>query len=212
MRFEDWEPFYEEILEEFGYSREEDRRAARFLNGRLEPFDPFRLDSLLRGETVAVVGDAPSLDPTSVPDDAVVVAADGAAERLAEAGVSVDVVVTDLDGAPRRAAELSQEGKVVVVHAHGDNLGALEEWIPEFDLSNVVGTTQADPHSFDSLRNFGGFTDGDRAAFLADEFGAAHIELVGFDFEAAEGEKRRKLRWARRLLRALSHERGERIV
>lgn len=212
MEFDDWEPFYEKILEEFGYSREEDIRAARFLDERIGAFDPSRLDSLLRDETVAVVGDAPSLDTDDVPDDVVVVAADGAAERLADAGVKAEVVVTDLDGAPRSAAEASHEGTAVVVHAHGDNLDALERWLPEFDLRNVVGTTQTDPCRFDSLRNFGGFTDGDRAVFLADEFGAREILLVGFDFEAAEGEKRDKLRWARLLLESLESHRDERVL
>ena len=209
MNFEDWEPFYEKILAEFGYSREEDRRAARFLDENVEAFDLSRLEALLRNENVAVVGDAPSLEPSSVPEDAVVVAADGAAKRLAEAGVNVDVIVTDLDGAPAHAAEASHEGTVVAVHAHGDNVDALERYLSEFDVSNVLGTTQADPFAFDVLHNFGGFTDGDRSAFLADEFGASRIELVGFDFEAAEGEKREKLRWARRLLEHLGERRDD---
>jgi len=211
MEFDDWEPFYEKILEEFGYSRNEDRRSARFLDKRIEPFDVSRLDVLLRDEKVAVVGDAPSLDVSSVPEDAVVVTADGASERLADAGVSSDVIVTDLDGAPEHAVEASQEGPVVV-HAHGDNIDALERYLSEFEMSNVVGTTQADPSDFDALYNFGGFTDGDRAVFLADEFGASRIVLVGFDFETAEGEKREKLRWARRLLRVLSEEREESLL
>ena len=212
MEFEDWEPFYEEILDDFGYSREDDRRVARFLDRRVGEFDASCLDALFRDEKVAVVGDAPSLETNDVPDDAVVVAADGAVERLAEARVNVDVIVTDLDGAPAHAAEASHEGNVVVVHAHGDNLDALERYLPEFETRNVVGTTQTDPGMFDSLYNFGGFTDGDRAAFLVDEFGAARIELVGFDFEAAEGEKREKLRWARCLLEHLEAHRDESLL
>ena len=212
MEFEDWEPFYENILDDFGYSREKDRRAGRFLDENVDDFDTSRLEALLWDEKVAVVGDAPSLETGDVPDEAVVVAADGAAERLAGAGVDVELIVTDLDGAPEHAAEASHEGTVIAVHAHGDNLDALEHYLPEFDTANVVGTTQTDPRAFDAVYDFGGFTDGDRAAFLADEFGATRIELVGFDFEAAEGEKRRKLRWARRLLEVLGEERGEILV
>lgn len=212
MEFDVWEPFYEKILEEFGYSREDDRRSARFLDGRIGHFDSSRLDAFFRDETVAVVGDAPSLDASCVPGDAVVVAADGAAKRLSEAGVCPDVIVTDLDGAPTHAAEASHEGTVVAVHAHGDNTDALGRYLSEFDAPNVVGTTQTDPRDFDSLYNFGGFTDGDRAVFLADAFGAARTVLVGFDFEAAEGEKREKLRWARRLLRVLSEKRDENLL
>jgi uncharacterized Rossmann fold enzyme len=212
MRYEDWAPFYESILEDFGYSRDEDRRAARSLNRRLEPFDTRRLYRLFDSQDTVVVGNAPSLEPRKVlnsPDD-VVVAADAAAERLEGAGVDVDIVVTDLDGAPSHAAKVSRDGTVVAVHAHGDNIDAIGRHLPRFDEENVVGTTQVRP--FGVLHNFGGFTDGDRAAFLADEFGAATIRLVGFDFEAAQGEKRRKLRWARRLLRVLAEERGERTV
>lgn len=209
MRFEDWEPFYEAILEEFGYDRSADRRSARLLNRRLEPFDVRRLEALFDGVDVAVVGNAPSLEPRDVCED-VVVAADAAARRLDDAGVPVDVVVTDLDGAPQHAATVSDDGTFVVVHAHGDNYDAVERWLPEFETSNVVGTTQTRP--FGVLHNFGGFTDGDRAAFLADEFGASGIELAGFDFDAASGEKRKKLRWAHRLLCALGEKRDEELV
>lgn len=209
MRYEDWKPFYDAIREDFGYSRDADERSARFLDDSLDGFDTDRLDSLFGDEKVAVAGNAPSLEPSRLPDDAVVVAADGAAERLAEAGVSPDVVVTDLDGAPQHAAEASSD-TVAVVHAHGDNRDALEGWLPEFETGNVVGTTQTRP--FGVLHNFGGFTDGDRAAFLADAFDVSAVELYGFDFDAAAGEKRRKLRWAYRLLRALSEKRDEKLV
>jgi len=50
--------------------------------------------------------------------------------------------------------------------------------------------------------NFGGFSDGDRAAFAADELGASSITLAGFDLddENVDPMKRGKLRWARKLL------------
>ncbi|MFW5983932.1 MAG: 6-hydroxymethylpterin diphosphokinase MptE-like protein [Halobacteria archaeon] len=209
MRFEDWEPFYEAILTDFGYSREEDRRSARALNGFLQPFDVSRLDAVFGGADVSVVGNAPCLEPRDVRGD-VVVAADAAARRLADAGVPVDVIVTDLDGAPRHAATESVDGTLVVVHAHGDNPDAVERWLPEFEARNVVGTTQTRP--FGVLHNFGGFTDGDRAVFLADSFGASRIRLYGFDFTDARDEKREKLRWAHRLLRVLGEERDEKLV
>jgi len=210
MRFEVWEPFYEAILEELGYSRDDDRTVARLLERRVGGSETRRLGDTLNGTRATVVGNAPSLEPSRVPDGGTVVAADGAAKRLDAAGVGVDAVVTDLDGAPRHAADASCDGVPVVVHAHGDNRDELERHLPVFDTANVVGTTQTRP--FGDLHNFGGFTDGDRAAFLADEFGATRIDLVGFDFGDASGEKREKLRWARRLLRVLSVERGERLL
>lgn len=211
MKFEDWESFYESILDEFGYEREDDRCSAQILDRHLEASAVDKLD-VMRDEFVAVVGDAPSLEPSQVPEDAFVVSADAASERLADAGVGSDVIVTDLDGAPRYAAEASHEGIVVVVHAHGDNIDALERWLPEFDASNVVGTTQTDPDRYDTLHNFGGFTDGDRGVFLADEFDADEIRLVGFEFEAATGEKRKKLCWARKLISEVEDYRDERIL
>jgi len=49
----------------------------------------------------------------------------------------------------------------------------------------VLGTTQVEP--FGKLFNFGGFTDGDRAAFMAHELGASRIYLVGMDLGAEIG-------------------------
>jgi len=74
-----------------------------------------------------------------------------------------------------------------------------------------VPTTQAAPAS--PVRNYGGFTDGDRAAFFADHFGAASLVFPGWDFEdpSVTTEKRQKLRWAERLLRWLEQRRGERF-
>jgi hypothetical protein len=47
-------------------------------------------------------------------------------------------------------------------------------------FNNVLGTTQAQPAG--NLYNFGGFTDGDRALFLAVALGASEITLAGMDF------------------------------
>jgi len=157
------------------------------------------------------VGDAPSLEPTDVCAP-VVASADGAAEHLSEAGVESDVVVTDLDGAPEHAAEASRDGTIAVVHAHGDNPDAVGHWIREFDRQNVLGTTQTDPRLFGTLYNFGGFTDGDRTVFLADALGAKEIRLFGFDFEEADGKKRKKLRWAHTLLEHIEKKRGESLL
>jgi hypothetical protein len=60
------------------------------------------------------------------------------------------------------------------------------------------------------LVNFGGFTDGDRAVFLADHFKAKNIYLVGFDFEGKDSAfkkldkvKLKKLDWAHVLIAML---------
>ena len=53
----------------------------------------------------------------------------------------------------------------------------------------------------------------DRAAFLADHLGAARLSFPGWDFDdpGVGAEKRRKLRWAARLLAWLERRRDERF-
>lgn len=212
MNFETWEPIYEEILSDLGFDRREDERVRDELAELAEPFDGTRL-APIEGATVAVAGAGPSLlEQRDVAAGAnVVIAASVAATRLLDAGVSVDLMVTDLDGAPETARELTHSDVPVAVHAHGDNRPAIREWVPRFDVSNVLATTQAAPVG--PVRNFGGFTDGDRGAFIADGFGASRLVFPGWDLDdpSVNPMKRRKLRWAERLLRWLETRRGERF-
>ena len=66
---------------------------------------------------------------------------------------------------------------IFVVHAHADNKTKLE-FVKNF--KNCIGTTQSKP--VNKIENFGGFTDGDRAVFLASHFCAKKIILFGMDF------------------------------
>ena len=218
MRFEEWDPIYREILEEFGFSRDEDEAAALLLkgllSGRVEDLSLEDLDSLIRGRRVLVCGNGPGLAPeleavleaegpmirpgASKDEGLVVIAADGATTSLLAAGVVPDVIVTDLDGLLPDIVAASERGSAVVVHAHGDNVAALLEYVPR--LRRVLATTQAAP--LEGVYNFGGFTDGDRAVFLARHFGAEEIMLIGFDYDdpAVTPKKKKKLAWARRLV------------
>jgi uncharacterized Rossmann fold enzyme len=45
MRFEEWEPYYIQILDYFGFSRAEDERAAHLLQTRV-PDDDFPAETL----------------------------------------------------------------------------------------------------------------------------------------------------------------------
>jgi uncharacterized Rossmann fold enzyme len=204
MRYEDWEPLYREILGDFGFDGRGDVESARRLDSLLpesRPSADARLGALA-GASVTVAGPAMkgaerlrAPGPVIVADSAVSLLPDGAEPPLA--------IVTDLDGDIGAISRHSARGSVVVVHAHGDNAGRLDA-VRGF-TGPTIGTCQCEP--FGRLRNFGGFTDGDRAAFLAEEFGASSIELVGFDFGnpapkdgADPGVKLRKLAWAKRLL------------
>jgi uncharacterized Rossmann fold enzyme len=212
MDFHAWEPVYERILADFGFDRAGDERARDRL---MAITDPFNLDSLpeFAGATVAVAGAGPNLDEEAeaAADADRVVAASSAARTLRDSGVAVDLAVTDLDGTPEYLATASHEGLPAAVHAHGDNDDALARWVPEFAGERVLPTTQAAP--VDHVRNFGGFTDGDRAAFLADALGADELRFVGWQFDDPDvGElKVRKLRWAERLLYWLETLRDERF-
>jgi uncharacterized Rossmann fold enzyme len=211
MNFAAWEPVYESILADFGYPRAGDERARDAIAAYATPFDPDRLDAA--GDEVAIVGAAPSL-PSAVDRVAGadrVFAASTAADVLSDTGYDLDLLVTDLDKNPETARDLTHEGVPVAAHAHGDNRELVEEWVPQYDPDYVLATTQASP--VETVYNFGGFTDGDRAAFIADALGAARLRFVGWDFDDPDvsAPKARKLWWAERLLHLLERRRGDRF-
>jgi len=203
MQFATWEPHYQALLEDFGFSLERDEEAAKLLAELLHGLEDWLPKACARvcGRDVIVFGNAPTLDRELdglQEKDAVFIAADGATTILLRRGIVPDIIVTDLDGYFPDILKANLEGSITVVHAHGDNLDALQRYVPQ--LERVIGTAQCRPPL--GLYNFGGFTDGDRCVFLARELGAASVKLVGFDFEdeSVTPRKRRKLIWARRLI------------
>ena len=203
MQFATWEPIYLAILDDFGFSMSGDEDAAKLLAELLSGLENClsKADALVRGRSVVVFGNAPTLDrelDELQVTDAVFLAADGATAVLLRRGILPDIIVTDLDGSFPDILKANREGSIAVVHAHGDNLDALSRYVPQ--LEGVIGTAQCRPP--EGLYNFGGFTDGDRCVFLAKELGAASIKLVGFDYEddSVTPRKRRKLAWAKRLI------------
>lgn len=214
MEFDDWEPVYRAILADFGFDRTADERArdvfAELLPSGVTPPTP---DTGPAGGQVAVAGAGPSLEREldAVRSADVVFAASTAADRLLDRGLSVDCVVTDLDKHAGTVRKLTHAGTPVAVHAHGDNVDLVRECVPDCDAAFLLPTTQAAPAG--PVRNYGGFTDGDRAAFLADHFGAAALTFPGWDFDDPDvgPTKAKKLRWAERLLYWLERRRGERF-
>lgn len=204
MHFDQWEPYYKDILEYFGFDRAADEEAARLLASLLESDNLLSLASLTDGNEVTVCGNAPCLEQELGTIEGIVFAADGAANVLDEAGIRPDAIFTDLDGATERFISMNREGTIIVVHAHGDNMPRLQFWVPQF-TGRVVGTTQAAP--LPHVYNFGGFSDGDRAVFAAHELGASKVRLAGFDLDDMNVDimKRGKLVWARKLLALLGH-------
>lgn len=209
MKFENWEPIYKSILEDMGYDRTKDERAALLLSGMLEikarkKDEVVGINALrkaIKGKNVLVCGKAPKLADELINVDFgkyVIIAADGATSVLMKHGITPDIIVTDLDGNMDDEARANKQGAIMVVHAHGDNMEALRKEVP--GLKKVIGTTQSKPLM--NVYNFGGFTDGDRCVFLAKEMGASTITLIGFDFkdENVTLLKKKKLMWAEKLI------------
>jgi uncharacterized Rossmann fold enzyme len=205
MNFEEWEPHYLQILDYFGFSREDDERAAFILADLVTRDDLPELSGLCQGSVITVCGNAPTLKKEAGSISGTVFAADAASEVLIDRGIRPAAVFTDLDGATDRYIEMNRAGTVMVVHAHGDNIPLLRHWVPRFP-GPLVATTQSRP--LPHVHNFGGFTDGDRAVFTADALGAAEIRLAGFDCSdtSVDPVKRGKLYWAGTLLELLGYE------
>ena len=147
---------------------------------------------LLKQRRALVVGAGPNvLDDLDyakrkgILESSTVLAADGATLAYREfAGKYPEIIVTDLDGYPESEVEMINEGSVAFVHAHGDNVDKLLKYVPQ--MKWVAGTTQT--FETELVKNYGGFTDGDRAAFIAESFGAKEIFLAGMDFNLSIGK------------------------
>lgn len=224
MKFVDWFPYYQDIRRQFGYSTETDQQAADVLSKliRRKALDIKILRRKIEGKQIIVIGAGKSLENSTAflkkNKKSIKIVADGAVQALIERKIKPDIVVTDLDGNLSFLYEAERIGAIMVVHAHSDNIDKLKKIIPKF--KHVIGSTQMMPVK--NVHNFGGFTDGDRCAFLAEEFGAGEIILVGMDFGREIGRyskdfikdpklKMEKMRVARKLLEMLSKRSSSRL-
>ncbi len=208
MDFPSWEPVYEQILSDMGYSREDDENSVRILkavtlNSDLRMGD--EAAELLR-EPVTICGAAPCLESDIQTKGAsgTIIAAGSAVGRCMACGLMPDIVFTDLDGDIGPQIDASSKGSFTFIHAHGDNSDLIMRYAPLFK-GPVVLTTQSAPEL--TVFNYGGFTDGDRAYCFARHFGVRDIRLLGFDYDnpmpkdGSDPEtKKRKLSWAKRII------------
>lgn len=203
MDLQRWMGIYEEILRDMGYDRSSDEASARLLKTLMQMSDLIDDDDVydIIDGTVAVIG--PSNPDLNDLDGKTVISA-GSATGIVMDTMVPDIVVTDLDGDIESQIDASSKGAITFIHAHGDNSDLIMRYAKEF-RGPVILTTQATPDNV--IRNYGGFTDGDRAVCIARHFGATKIELRGFDFDAPtlkDGSdpetKRRKLLWAKRII------------
>lgn len=205
-------PLYESICEDFGFDKNDDIASADFLAkslglGSPKAFDTIRARTL---RTVLVCGGSADLadELSSIQIRWPVVAADSATTVVIESGVVPDLIVTDLDGVVEDQIDANAQGVPLFVHAHGDNMPSLKRYVHRF-VGSVIGTCQCVPPK--NIFNFGGFTDGDRAACICAELGARTVLLAGFDLENPSEKpgknrsvKYHKLRWAKRILDELA--------
>ncbi len=223
MKFEEWFPYYQEIRRQFGYSTEKDQEAAQILSSIIKKRKT-RLSILtkkIQGHSVLVIGAGPSLDENisfiRKNPKLVKIVADAALKSIMDNKIRPDIVVTDLDG-DRSSLLKASDYAIMVVHAHSDNIDAIKKLVPKF--KHVIGTTQVKPE--EDVYNFGGFTDGDRCVFLAEEFLANEIFLVGMDFGREVGvhsntsdkdieTKISKLKIGKKLLQVLSKKSRSRL-
>lgn len=206
MNFKQWEKWYEEILKDFGFSRDGDERTACILNELLSKKGSINIENLLNNlhhenavihnfhrdksdiKNFMVFGAGPSLKKDieyiktkcNIEDSEnyIIIAADGATSALLEEKIVPDIIVTDLDGKIEDLMLANELGSFFVLHAHGNNFDQILNYTEK--IHKVLGTTQSRP--FSNLYNFGGFTDGDRSVFLAAALGAEIIVLAGMDF------------------------------
>lgn len=187
---------YNYVIKELNIDPEKDWQATLLLDELLQEKQALqavkKAESLIKGNRAIVVGAGPSVieDLEYLKDKGIlygstVLAADGASLAYKEfSGLFPEVIVTDLDGFPEMEVEMANSGSLPFVHAHGDNMQRLLRYVPE--IAFAAGTTQTKETHL--VKNYGGFTDGDRAAFIAYFFGAKEIYLVGMDFGQTIGK------------------------
>ncbi|MBZ3934852.1 6-hydroxymethylpterin diphosphokinase MptE-like protein [Methanimicrococcus blatticola] len=227
MNFTEWESYYTEILNKFGFPKEKDEKTALWLSNEFKKVCSLEnrndkifsiLEEKISRRPVVVCGNAPSLEKEYIAflkeksrGNEIYIAADGAATVLLQNNRIPDIIVTDLDGKHPNDAikeiEAVDKGALLLVHAHGDNLDKLEKYLPAFsdkiNQNTIIPTCQCRPPDY--LLNFGGFTDGDRCVFLADAFNAASVVLIGFDFKdpSVLPLKKKKLECAEKLIQLI---------
>lgn len=210
MKLDKWWPLYSRIVQDFSFDPSKDFLSSLLLSEKLGGDSSFVSFEKLRGKKVNIVGNGPSLhEIVESISTGISIVADSALDSYFPSKGCPEFIVTDLDGNLELIRSCGSES-TIVVHAHGDNLNGVRG-IEVSNFSRLCATTQNIP--LWNVLNWGGFTDGDRSAFLADEFGARTITLVAFDFKRPgrkggdQSMKLRKLEWAKMLLADLASSR-----
>jgi 2-amino-4-hydroxy-6-hydroxymethyldihydropteridine diphosphokinase len=221
MFYRDWKIIFEKIVEDFNFLIENDIQSTKILDQFLQNKKKLsfkKLKELIQNKEVIVFGAGPSLESSILINKnkfigKIKIVADGATSALLKNNILPDLIVTDLDGKVSDQIKANLKGSIAIIHAHGDNIDNIKKYFLEFK-GEIIGTTQIDSRPYKNVHNFGGFTDGDRAIFLAEYFHAKKIYLIGFDFNGEIGKysfsenkdinlKLKKLKWCKYLIELL---------
>ena len=106
------------------------------------------LEAVISEKPVLACGNAPGLRAELSKIDLsafVIIAADGASAAFMDMGRVPEVICTDLDGNSESDLEKEivacEQGSIVLIHAHGDNLDKLENYVPSF--KRFIATTHS---------------------------------------------------------------------
>ncbi len=226
IMYNDWDMWYELILDDFSFSRKDDELAASLLNDKIQKKGKFDISHIDFPSQSIVFGAGPSIKKHIAYlkrhvdlEKYILIAADGATTALLEEEIVPDIIVTDLDGDMNKIIESNKLGSILYVHAHGDNMDKIEKYFDK--LEKIIPTCQC--KSFGYLENYGGFTDGDRAVYIAVySLKVDTVLLAGMDFGEvvtrysrpdipdklgqADDFKIKKLKYAEKLIDSLKKE------
>ena len=193
VKWSEWSPLYFQIVKDLSLNADKDHEASIRYDRLLQNFDfdfqkAITTVEQLCDNPVVVFGAGPSLKHDiekcdSILSNVTVIAADGAARPFIEKDITPEIVVTDLDGLiEEELLYLARKGSILVIHAHGDNhvSQSVLSMLSQSRNDTLIATIQTKPLS-SRVKNFGGFTDGDRGVFLALFCGTPLLALAGFD-------------------------------
>lgn len=191
MQWANWKVYYKDIIVKLRIDSETDYETTKILQHYFHD-QKKQVQSRLRQlrelcrETCIVFGAGPSLPidlanclHADLLSSCTTIAADGATSEFIRRDIAPSIIVTDLDGDMNHIEAAARKGSILIIHAHGDNKEKINTWIPRLLKFHPIPTTQVEPTP--PVANFGGFTDGDRAAFMAVECGCTTLALAGFD-------------------------------
>ncbi|MHA1126266.1 MAG: 6-hydroxymethylpterin diphosphokinase MptE-like protein [Candidatus Heimdallarchaeota archaeon] len=185
---------YEKIIKLLDIKPRFDKKATKILHKMLNAErvnkSLMNLEKCLKNAIVFIFGAGPSLENSIEQVKSIlannqtpikIIAVDGAAKALLDNDLKIDVIVSDFDGSIPTIIKSHEINKtILLLHAHGDNIPSVKKVKQLLQKENVVGTTQISETT--KVKNFGGFTDGDRAAYLASNMAAKVVVLFAFDF------------------------------